>query len=409
MTWAVFRAMLQSLVRDPGALVMSFVMPVAFFVIFATIFASAAGGDFELKVAVVDEVGSSESDRLLTALRRDPDIRGWLLLRDRAAAADAVRRGDADVGLVIRADGEPLGSAGGFGAPPLLILADSSSDVATTLLNGRLQQAYAAALPELVVGSVAETIGTQFTEFTSTQQAEIDAGLADLRDSATAGAQPGWSLGDLVETQPLSGRPSAENHVAYYAGAIAFMFLLFAAAQGALTLLDERDNGVLDRIVAGPGGVAVALRGRFAFLTVQGIVQTLVIFAVAWAIYKVDLSAAPATWLLIVVLSSGAAAAIALLMVTACRSRAQAETLTNVVILVMSAVGGSMVPRFFMPEWLQNLGWLTPNTWVLEAYSGVLARGSGLTGIALPLAMLVLATTAAYLMAQVLARRMTQD
>ena len=408
MTWAVFRAMLQTLLRDPGALVMSFLMPVAFFIIFATIFASAAGGDFELRVAVVDEVRSSESERLLSALRRDPDVDGWLMLGNRSDVQGAVDRDEADVGLVVRADGEPLGSTGGFGAPPLLIIADPSRPVATTLLAGRLQQAYAAALPELVVGSVADTIGNDFTEFTDTQRAEIDQGLADLRDTAVAGGG-GVGLGDLIETETVTGRPAAQNHVAYYAGAIAFLFLLFSAAQGSLTLLDERDNGVLDRIVAGPGGVDVAVRGKFLFLAAQGLAQTVVIFAVGWALYDVDIFVAPLPWLVIAVLSTCAAAGIALALTTACRSRAQALTLTNVVILVMSAVGGSMVPRFFMPGWLQNLGWLTPNTWVLEAYSGVLTRGATLTELALPLAMLALTAVGTLLAAQLLARRMTRD
>lgn len=93
-----------------------------------------------------------------------------------------------------------------------------------------------------------------------------------------------------------------------------------------------------------------------------------------------------------------------------CSARtAQALTLTNVVILVMSAVGGSMVPRFFMPGWLQTLGWLTPNTWVLEAYGGVMTRGESLVGVAFPLCLLALATIGSLLVAQVLARRMARD
>jgi ABC-2 type transport system permease protein len=62
------------------------------------------------------------------------------------------------------------------------------------------------------------------------------------------------------------------------------------------------------------------------------------------------------------------------LLVTGCQTRAQAQVLPTVVILIMSAIGGSMVPRFFMPHWLQQLGWMTPNTWALEAYSGVFWR-----------------------------------
>jgi ABC-2 type transport system permease protein len=67
-------------------------------------------------------------------------------------------------------------------------------------------------------------------------------------------------------------------------------------------------------------------------------------------------------------------AGLGLLLVTGCKTRAQAQVLPTVVILIMSAIGGSMVPRFFMPQWLQQLGWLTPNTWALEAYSGVFWR-----------------------------------
>ena len=68
------------------------------------------------------------------------------------------------------------------------------------------------------------------------------------------------------------------------------------------------------------------------------------------------------------------AAGLGLLLVTGCRTRAQAQVLPTVVILIMSAIGGSMVPRFFMPQWLQQLGWRHANTWALEAYSGVFWR-----------------------------------
>jgi len=405
-TWAVFRAMLLSLWRDPGALVMAFVMPVAFFIIFAEIFANAAAGDFRLRVAVLDEVGSPASKRLLDALRRDPAVARWRVVADRAAVEHAVRDGGADAGVIVRADGEPLDAAGGFGPAPLLVVSDRSSAVAGALLTGRLQQAYVNALPELLVKSVIDLADSQFTELNATQRAEIAAGLDDMREEAQRGRPPAWSLGDLIEEQPVAGNPRATNQVAYYAGAIAFMFLLLSAAQGALTLLEERDSGVLDRIAAGPGGSAVAVNGKFLFLALQGMAQTLVIFAVARFGYDVDVLAAPVSWLAVAALSSAAAAGIGLALVCVCRSRAQAQTFSTAFIMVVSAVGGSMVPRFFMPGWLQDVGWLTPNTWVLEAYSGVLWRNVPLTGLALPAAMLLLTTLGTLLAAHFFTRRM---
>jgi ABC-2 type transport system permease protein len=317
-----------------------------------------------------------------------------------------VRQGVADAGLIVRADAEPLDSTGGFGAPPLLVYADPSSAVAGPILVGRLQQAYATALPELLVGRVVDLVENDFTELDERQRTEVRAGLADMGKAAALGAPGAWSPAELVEEQAVPGRPTARNHVAYYAGAIAFLFLLLSASQGALTLIEERDNGVLDRIAAGPGGVSVAVNGKFLYLWAQGLVQTVLIFAIAWAAYGVDVPAASWRWLVAAALSCAAAASIALALVAACRSRAQAQALSTTVILVMSAVGGSMVPRFFMPEWLQDLGWITPNTWVLEIYSGVLWRDEHLADLVLPACLLLLVTAVALRLAHVLARRM---
>jgi len=68
----VFRAMLLSFVRDRGALVMSFMLPLAFFLVFAAIFASATGEQLRLRIVLADEVRSSVSGRLLGALAREP-------------------------------------------------------------------------------------------------------------------------------------------------------------------------------------------------------------------------------------------------------------------------------------------------------------------------------------------------
>ena len=72
----------------------------------------------------------------------------------------------------------------------------------------------------------------------------------------------------------------------------------------------------------------------------------------------------------------------------------------------MSALGGSMVPRFFMPPLLQDLGWITPNTWALEAYTAIFWRDEAMTSLLLPWAMLAGAGIIGLWIAQRAARRM---
>ena len=374
MTLAILRATFLLLLRDRGALLMALVVPVVFFLIFAEIFSTAAGDQLQLRVAIVDEVRSDESTRLLAALTAEPAIQPVPGELTRESARDLVRRGTADIGLIVRADGEDLATAAGLAAPPLLLLVDPSRSVTATVLAGQLQRAYFLALPDLAVGRVAELIGTEFTEFTPAQQVEIAAGLRGLRASAGTGKPSGWTFDDLLERDNVAGQNAALNNVAYYAGAVAFMFLLFAAAQSALGILDDQEAGILDRIAAGPGGIDVVINGRFLFMVLQGLVQACLIFGVAWLVYGVDVPGNFGPWALITLSSAVLAAGVGLLLVTGCQTRAQAQVLPTVVILMMSAIGGSMVPRFFMPQWLQQLGWATPNTWALEAYSGVFWR-----------------------------------
>ena len=99
-------------------------------------------------------------------------------------------------------------------------------------------------------------------------------------------------------------------------------------------------------------------------------------------------------------------APLALVIATTCRTRRQAQTLANVAILVVSALGGSMVPRFFMPELLQDIGWLTPNTWALEAYTAIFWRDETATALLVPWAMLAATAAVGLLLARRAARRL---
>jgi ABC-2 type transport system permease protein len=406
----VFRAMLLTFRRDRGALAMSLLLPVAVFLVFAAVFAGASGDELRVRVAVADEVGSEESQRLLRALGREPALQ---LTTGETLTAGEVRRrvrlGRADAGLVIRKEGRALSDLGGFGPAPLVILADPVRAVAAQVLAGQVQRAYFAALPDVALGGVGRILADGFVSLEPAQEEELSRELEALRVQTLAAEADGrpaqGQLESLLEREAAAGPGIGRSHVAYYAGAVAILFLLFSSVHGALSLLEERDSGLLDRLLAGPGGMGAVVAGKFLFLLAQGVFQVSVIFVVAWLLYGVDLPRHLPGFAVVTPAAAAAAAGLALALTTACATKRQAQTFANVTILIVSAVGGSMVPRFFMPPLLQSLGWLTPTTWALEAYTSVFWREEPLAALALPVALLTLAGFAGLATARVLSRR----
>ena len=73
-------------------------------------------------------------------------------------------------------------------------------------------------------------------------------------------------------------------------------------------------------------------------------------------------------FLLVTVATASAAAAFGLVLATISRSRAQLSGLSTIIILAMSAMGGSMFPRFMMSDTMQQIGLVTFNAWALDGY-----------------------------------------
>ncbi len=408
MRLALFKVMVLSLMRDRGALAMGFILPAVVFVIYAVIFSGAAGGDLTVRLAVGDERGSELSVRFLERLGREDGI---LLIQDDAMTGAGVesfvKSGSADVGLIIRDNGTALDDAAGDQAAPLLLVTDPSREISVSVLQGALQKAYFSTFPDAVLRTTARILDDRFMDFDQRQTIALERGLDAMRDGDSTAEPVDLGLDSFYERSDVVGNAKVPTSITYYAGAVAILFLLFSAANGAMTLLEEKESGVFARLAAGPGGSGVILDGKFAFLVLQGFIQVLVIYVVAWLGFGVDLPGNFFMWALTTLAAAGSTAGIALLFVSLCRTKQQAQVLGNILILVISALGGSMVPRFLMPPYVQDIGWITPNTWVLEAYASTFWRGEGLQDIALPLFALVASGTIGLLSARFAVRRMS--
>jgi len=405
MRMAAFRIMLLNLIRDRGALASSFLLPAAVFVIFAVIFAGTTGGAIDLKVAVADQRATEASARLLDEVF---DARSLRRVRaEESLGADDVRElvrtGAADVGLIIREAGGPLDEPGQSAEPAFQIVIDPAREIAVSIFEGALNEAYFTAFPRAPLRSAAQELGRNVLQLSEVQTRE----LTERIDAApeTPEGESGFRMQPGIQKVSVAGDVGVPSGISYYAGAVAMLFLLFSAAVGAISLLEEKEAGLFDRLTYGPGGTRAIVEGKFAFLVAQGFVQVTIIFLVAWLGFGVDLPGHILPWAGTTLFSAIAAAGLALAFVLLCRSKQQAQTLANIGVLIVSAVGGSMVPRFLMPQWIQDIGWMTPNTWALEAYNEIFWRAGGMDAVALPWLALVATGGLGLLAANLLAQR----
>lgn len=352
MILVMLRVMALSLWRDRAGLVLVFVLPPLVFIVFASVFSAGASGRLDIRAGVVDLTDSADSRRLLYSLQQR--LGGRLTrLPDIAALEDAIASGRTDAGLVLRDD---LAAT----PTPATVLIHPGRRAAGEVLTAQVNVAAGQDLPDLMLRR---------------EVAVLDPILALTPDQVRRATKSPFGLDSPPPFAAQRILPGGDPLVIYYAGAVSILFLMFTAMQGAMSLIDERRAGLRLRLGLSTGGVTPLLGGRMLWLTALGVIQALVLFQVAAAIYGVPVLTNLAAWSATAVCAAAASAGIALALAAACNTREQAQPVSTFVFLILAAIGGSMAPRFLMPEALQTLGWFTPHTWVIEAYQTVLWRG----------------------------------
>jgi ABC-2 type transport system permease protein len=206
---------------------------------------------------------------------------------------------------------------------------------------------------------------------------------------------------DVMRTDDRHG-----SLISFYAAGIGVMFLLFSAVAGAGgALLDEAEAGTLERLLSTNIGMTGLLAGKWVFLALIGCAQLTVMFLWGTVAFGLPLFSHLPGFTLMTIATASAAAALGLVLATLARTRAQLSGFSTILILTMSAVGGSMFPRFLMSDTMQRIGLVTFNAWALDGYLKVFWRNAPLWQL-WPQLLVLLTLTAAFLaIARVLARR----
>lgn len=403
---SVFRASVLNFLRDRPAILLSFILPVAFFSAFAWVFGGVTEKDpaRSVDVGVVDLDRSDLSRRFVAALEREralqvvaTEAEGERL--DRASAEASVRAGRLPVALVIERGFETsFGAIDPKAKPRILLLYDSSDPIAPRLVEGLVQKTVMTALPDKTAEAGLSLFRAWIGGFTPQQEARMEEQLQMLRDLQRApGSAEEQSMVRILR-RDVVGEWKKNPIVAFYAAGFGVLFLLFTAATAGGVLLDEAESGTLDRILSSRISMTTLLLGKLLFLLLLGVTQLVVMFA--WGALLFDLVLLPhlAGFAIMTISTALATSAFGLLLASVTRTRAQLAALSTLLVLVISALGGSMFPRFLMPESVQKLSLVFFNSWALEGFLKVFWRGAPLTAL-WPEVTVLVATSIVFLLA----------
>jgi len=159
---------------------------------------------------------------------------------------------------------------------------------------------------------------------------------------------------------------------------IVTMFVLFAISLGAQTIVDERKNGTLERLLTTRLTRDELFFGKFLSGLFRGMVQAAILLALSYIVFRLFTPLSFLEVLVIALVFSAAASALGLLIAALSRSSEQATWISVVVTNVTVILAGTF---FAIPEggFFSVLKRLSPNTYVNHALTGVIQDGQPLS------------------------------
>jgi ABC-2 type transport system permease protein len=211
-------------------------------------------------------------------------------------------------------------------------------------------------------------------------------GLAIGSSQAGAASQ---STSIILNNVTPSGEAVKFDVLALLAPGMALMFLMYTASNGGRTLLTERDQGTLPRLLVSPTTAVEVLGGKMVGIFLTGTAQMLILVSGTSMLFGVQWGDSTAVQALILA-AVFAAVGWGMLITAVARTPGQVSVMGTAVMLTFGILGGTFINMDAMPVWFRYISKITPNAWGLDGFT-TLALGGGLRDILTPiLALLVM-------------------
>ena len=343
---------LRQRLRDRSALLVALVVPLALASIFGLIFHDVTGGGVtcSCQFGLVDQDRGAAAQAFETQALRPLEREGLISIRSEpslAAGKNATDKGTVGATFVLR---RGFTRAIGAGRPAeLLVLGDVDSPI-TVQVAESIARSYA---------SRSDTIRIATAVLGPDSKAAI---------RAAATAEP-ISLSDISTTSKQLGTGT------FYAAGMAVFFLFFTVQFGISSIVDERRDGTLARMLAAPIHRSAVLGGKLLTSLALGVLS-MGVLAITTRFLLGARWGNPLGVAILIVAGVVAATAVMALVATLARTSDQAQAWQSMVALVLGMLGGTFFPVSQAGGVLALLSLATPQAWFLRGIQN-LAGGAG--------------------------------
>ncbi len=179
-----------------------------------------------------------------------------------------------------------------------------------------------------------------------------------------------------LKTTSLIKESSTKAHpgLVQAVGGTAIMMLLFSIAAVGGGLLDEKEAGTLKRLLIAPVKPLDILLAKMGTAMLISILQLTTMFVFAWLAFGLPIFMDIFSLLLLILCISFAVSSFGVFLVSTVKTRQQLQGMSTIIIILMSAIGGSMIPITMMPEFMQNIAIISVNYWGIEGFFDIFWR-----------------------------------
>lgn len=390
--------------KDKVALSLTFIIPMVLIALFGAVFGGA--GDFEkLSLGFVNQSSSSVAKRIESTLDTTKSFRliksyknenAEIVKYDSNSLKSAVMSGRFSAALILPEDAFMDTSS----ALKMKYYYDPKNDMESQIIQGVLQQTIMQSIPEVFLQSMRKKsenalgadsgimfnneISRTVSKYFHIDTSEVFGSLSNNKNSLPESSGEGFNIFENMlnlEKYQLVGKQVTNPMATRNVGGWAMMFLMFSLAGASRSLFEEKQTGVIIRLLSSPVTRTQILWSKYLYNLSVGIIQLILLFLGGMLLFKIDILSNFFNLFLMIIASSIACTAFGMLLASFTRTSAQANGLGTLLILTMSAVGGAWFPVTMMPQYIQFFSKFTITYWSIEGFQTVLWRGLGFMDI----------------------------